>query len=234
LLIKLDFAATPEICDWKPIEAGVCLRVCLLDLLAKASRRHFGQVDEGFDRLDLAEEQPASPRRVFPVQQQALRFRRHAPLARRQLAPRIDAPANFFDERIPRDPGAGRAEQVELRLSRPAAASRGDWDNLDALAPISELHPGRLTFFVELVVERRLFKRGRDDRVIDEPHALPLLHPLSRANELNATPTVLPAKPLVAQSPSRGGASGDVERALGIFGRGAMLARQSAVWPENV
>jgi hypothetical protein len=54
----------------------------------------------------------------------------------------------------------------------PRRRRRRDGNDLDALASVLQLHPGRLTIFVEFVTERRHLKRRRDDRVIDKPHSL--------------------------------------------------------------
>src|SRR6266545_4200278 len=77
-------------------------------------RRDFGEPDRRFDGLDLTEERSNAAELVIPpVVEESCRFRSYLPLACRQIAPRVDLPTNFIDD---------RREVVRLLLRRKALA----------------------------------------------------------------------------------------------------------------
>src|SRR6266581_5474685 len=77
-------------------------------------RRDFGEPDRRFDRLDLTEEWSDAAELVMsPMVEEPCGLWRHLPLALGQIAPGVDLPANFIDD---------RGEVVRLLLGRKAFA----------------------------------------------------------------------------------------------------------------
>lgn len=94
------------------------------------------------DRFTLTEEQLSLTVGVAPMQEQALRLGRDAPLARRQFAPLIDMRPDFIDENVFRL-FAKRHFVLQATLS-----SGRDRDYIDALATASQFLAGGLTVAV--------------------------------------------------------------------------------------
>ena len=139
----------------KTIEAriGLCIRV--LDIFAEFFGRHLREPDENFDGFTLTEELLALASRIAPVLQEPLRFGRHAPLARRQIAPLIHFNADRVYQRV-----AGYLFlKCEFTLPRTTPPSRGDRNDLDTLATARKFLPGGLAFIVQFEMPSRLFKR---------------------------------------------------------------------------
>jgi hypothetical protein len=129
----------------------------VLDLVAEGLGLDFGEPDQRLDRLALAEEQLSLAVVVAPMQQKALRFGRHAPLARWQVAPLVDVLADFVDQDI----GRGLVLQRQLVLLRAAPACRRHRDDVAARAPVRQLFAGRLAVLIQFEVPTRAFRTVR-------------------------------------------------------------------------
>ena len=141
------------------------------------TRRGFGEPDQRFDRLDLAEEGPkAAEAVVAPVPQQAGRLRGDAPMARvRQRPPPVHVATELVDDGrrivllgLRGNPGA--IPELQRVLGAGGLAFPGLRDGGDELGPPAPVDEpvGRLPLRVELPMAGGVLVRGVDDRMGEE------------------------------------------------------------------
>ena len=144
-----------------------------------------GDVDGGFERFDLAEEELLLAVGIGPVVEQARGRRRDADVA--ALAPERDAATDVVDELVLFDAVLGPLG-VEQQLLGPLLLRLGDGDEIrTGPAAVDDLVGDALVGEPEMA--RRLVERRVDDRVLDDD----LTHTVTFLREQQALPSTIAA-----------------------------------------